>query len=452
MTIRARLTLLFGMLVASIILLFSVSVYYLYNQFREQEFYQRLQDISLSTVRLRQDVGPVPTRDLPTLERERVTIYNRTNQVIYHSGSVVSIPVSVLQQIRRGHRLLKFRMGDVEAIGILFLDKKKEPLVVVASAYDQYGFSKRDRLRQILIYGWLVSLVIVGVAGWLFASDALRPVAELTEQANAISGTNIHLRLGVSRQRDELADLARTFNAMLTRLEEAFVAQRSFVSYASHELRTPLTVMMGQLEVALLKVRSQTEYEATLEATLEEVRQMIDLSNGLLDLARASSDVAGLTFRPVRIDELLWQAQAALVQKNPAYQIDIAFEQFPDVETDLVLPGEESLLRTAVQNLIENGCKYSTDHRVTVGLGFAPHQIKLTFVDQGVGISEADLPHIFEPFFRVGSNTGVRGHGIGLALTRQIIHLHQGQLVLRSVEGKGTTVDVSLPTDVYGMD
>ncbi len=451
MTIRARLTMLFGLLVASIILLFSVSVFYLYNQFREQEFYQRLQEIALSTARLRQDVGPVPARDLPMLVQERVTIYNCANQVIYNDGAVLPKSASVLQQIRKG-RSLRFRTGDVEAVGILFADAKNEPLVVIASAYDQYGFSKLDRLRQILLYGWLVSLLIVGVAGWLFASDALRPVAELTEQANAISGTNIHLRLGVSRQRDELADLAGTFNAMLARLEEAFVAQRSFVSHASHELRTPLTVMMGQLEVALLNVRSRAEYEATLEATLEEVRQMIDLSNGLLDLARASSDAAVLTFRPVRIDELLWQAQSALVQKNPAYQIDIDFDQFPDHETDLVLPGEESLLRTAVQNLIENACKYSIDHRASVRLGVGKGRIKLTVTDHGSGIPAEDLPHVFEPFFRAQTTTGIRGHGIGLALTRQIIHLHRGQLTLRSVVGQGTTVDVSLPTTSGNAD
>jgi signal transduction histidine kinase len=445
MTIRARLTLLFGLLVASIILLFSISVFYLYNQFREQEFYQRLQDIAISTARLRQDVGPVPARDLPVLVQERVTIYDRQNRVVYNDGPVLPMPVRTLDQVRMG-RSLRFRNGDVESVAVRFADKSGESLAVIASAYDQYGFSKRDRLQQILFYGWLASLVIVAVAGWLFASDALRPVAELIEQVNAISGTNIHLRLGVSRQRDELADLARTFNAMLARLEEAFVAQRSFVSYASHELRTPLTVMMGQLEVALLNIRSSAEYEATLEATLEEVRQMIDLSNGLLDLARASSDAAGLTFRPVRIDELLWQAQAALVQKNRAYQIDIDFEQFPDQEADLVLPGEESLLRTAVQNLFENGCKYSLDHRVTVRLGFNAGHINLTVSDHGSGIPADDLAHVFEPFFRAQTVVGVRGHGIGLALTRQIILLHRGQITIHSVVGQGTTVEVSLPT------
>lgn len=452
MNIRTRLTLLFVLLVASIVLLFTVSVYYLYDQFREQEFQQRLEEKAVTTVRLREDVGEVPQADLPIMTDEQVTIYNSQGVVLYnqnHKQPRFPITPAFLHKITQLHQPQYIRIGDLEAIGVLHITTKKETVIIVASGNDRYGLTKLDRLREILFSGWLLSLVIVGIAGYLFATDALRPVAELITQVNAISATNIHERLRVGRQRDELADLARTFNDLLTRLEEAFVLQKSFVSHASHELRTPLTVMMGQIEVTRLQARTAEEYEIAFDALLDEVKSMIRLVNGLLELARANSDVVTLNYQPVRIDELLWQAQSQIVIKKPEYQIDIDFDNLPVHEEELVIVGEESLLQTAFQNLMENGCKYSPDGRVSVRILFERGQLKITFSDQGYGIPPTDLPHIFEPFYRSESTMTINGHGIGLALTQRIIELHQGHIQVESEVGKGTSFRITLPTTYH---
>lgn len=447
MKIRIRLTLLFVLLVASILLLFTVSVYYLYDQFREQEFQQRLKDKAFTTVRLREDVGEVPPADLPVMVNEQVTVYDSQGKVLYNLGNQRSrFPVTpdFLSKISLPHPRYS-RIGDIEAVGVRYLNAHGASVFIVASANDRYGLSKLDRLREILAFGWLLSLFIVGIAGYLFASDALRPVSELITQVNAISATNIHERLRVGRQRDELADLARTFNDLLIRLEEAFVLQKSFVSHASHELRTPLTVMMGEIEVTRLQARTEKEYEIAFDGLLDEVKSMIRLVNGLLELARASSDAVTINYQPVRIDELLWQAQSQLSSKNSACQIEIDFDNLPDQEEDLVINGEDSLLQTAFQNLMENGCKYSVDGRMSVLIAFKTGQVQLTFRDQGYGIPATDLPHIFEPFYRSESTMTINGHGIGLALTQRIIQLHQGQIRVESTVGKGTTFWITLP-------
>lgn len=447
MNIRTRLTLLFVLLVASILLLFTVSIYYLYDQFRQQEFEQRLQEKAFITVRLREDVGEVPRADLPVMADEQVTIYNDQGIVLYNQGQQrprLVIPPDFFRSVTLNHPQY-IRVGELEAVGVLFVNSKKESLLIIASGNDRYGFSKLDRLREILFSGWLLSLVIVGIAGYLFATDALRPVAELIQQVNAISATNIHMRLHVGRQRDELADLARTFNDLLSRLEEAFVSQKSFVSHASHELRTPLTVMMGQIEVTRLQTRSAGEYESAFDALLDEVKSMIRLVNSLLDLARASSDATTIHYQPTRIDELLWQAQSQVLQKKQNCQINIDFESFPEKEEDLVILAEESLLQTAFQNLMENGCKYSANGRVSVRIALGVGRVQVTVSDTGLGIPPDDLPHIFEPFYRSDNTMTINGHGIGLALTRRIILLHRGQITVESVMGKGTTFRITLP-------
>uniref|UniRef100_UPI003B3A02B3 sensor histidine kinase n=1 Tax=Spirosoma sp. TaxID=1899569 RepID=UPI003B3A02B3 len=441
-------TLLFVLLVASIMLLFTASVYYLYNQFRQQEFEQRLKEKALTTVRLREDVGEFPQADLPIISDEQVTIYNERGVVLYNQDKQrprFPITAGFFANITPQHSQY-VRIGDIEAVGVRYLNSKGAQLIIIASGYDRYGFPKLVRLREILFFGWLLSLIIVGIAGYLFATDALRPVSELIGQANAISATNIHERLYVGRPNDELADLARTFNDLLFRLEEAFVLQKSFVSHASHELRTPLTVMMGQIEVTRLQARSTDEYEVAFDALLDEVKSMIRLVNGLLELARASSDAVTISYQPVRIDELLWQAQSQIISKMPDYKIDIDFDSLPAQEEDLVISGEESLLQTSFQNLMENGCKYSSNKSVSVRIQFERGQVQITFSDQGYGISEVDLPHIFEPFYRSETTMTVKGHGIGLALTKRIIELHKGQIKVESTVGKGTTFRIILPT------
>lgn len=453
MNIRTRLTLLFVLLVASIMLLFTVSVYYLYDQFRQQEFEQRLVDKALTTVRLREDVGDVPKEDLPVIVNEQVTVYNARGEILYNQGNKrprLAVSPAFLNSVSQQQPNYK-RIGDLEFIGVKYVNAQKQTLTIVASGNDRYGFSKLVRLREILFSGWLLSLAIVGVAGYLFATDALRPVAELVKQVNAISATNIHMRLHVGRQRDELAYLAFTFNDLLGRLEEAFVSQKSFVSHASHELRTPLTVMMGQIEVTRLHARSTGEYEQAFDALLDEVKSMIRLVNSLLELARVSADASVLTLQPTRLDEVLWQAQSQIVSKKPDYQIAIDFESLPDQEEDLVILGEEALLQTAFQNLMENGCKYSANGRVSVRISLGTGQVHVTISDTGNGIPPADLPYIFEPFYRSKSTMTANGHGIGLALTQRIILLHGGHISVDSTEGKGTTFRITLPV-VHSRD
>jgi signal transduction histidine kinase len=445
--IRARLTLLFLLLVGSILLLFSLSIYLLYNQYREIDFFDRLREKAITTARVHEDVGEAVRTNLPFMVNEQVRIYEPNGHVIFTLSDGYSPVVSAerLRQVYAG-RELQLSDEQAETIGVPYVSRAGQRLVIVASAYDRYGYSKLARLREILLFGWLASLVAVGIAGWLFASDALRPVSDIIEQVNSISGSNIHQRLRVSRQRDELAELAQTFNDMLTRLEEAFVSQRSFVSHASHELRTPLAIMRGNLDVALMQPRSTVYYEQTLNEVLDEVKRMIDLANGLLDLARVSSEAAQMSFQPTRLDETLWQARANLLHKRPDYSVDIDFDNLPEQDEDLTIPGEETLLRTAFQNLMENGCKYSMTHTMRVGISFTASTIQLTFRDNGYGIPATDLPHLFEPFYRSSHTTSkAAGHGIGLALTQRIIQLHRGSMSVESEEDWGTIVQVQFP-------
>jgi signal transduction histidine kinase len=206
--------------------------------------------------------------------------------------------------------------------------------------------------------------------------------------------------------------------------------------------------MRGQIEVSLLKERSVDEYKEILISVLEDISNLILLSNNLLEIARASSDSLHHKMSRTRIDEQLFLAREELLRLHPDYHVNLKVLSLPEEEEKLTMTGTEHLLRCAFMNLMENGCKYSENHSVDVSFKFSEQQVAVEFSDAGIGIPEDEIDFIANPFFRA-SNAGKRwGHGLGLTLTAKILELHRGSLKIASMKDKGTTVSVFLPTMV----
>lgn len=451
MKIRSRLTLQFSLIVASILILFSLTIYFLSSYYRQQEFYSRLKDRAHNTAKLLIEIEEVSMDLLKKIDKntialpfERITIYNEQNKQLYNStDESPEAALEILHKIRVENEVL-FREGEKEVIGFLYTDKHNR-FVIIASAHDKFGIRKLNFLRFLLITGLFASVIITMLAGWFYSGQALKPISDVIAQVDKISAGNLNLRVEEGNGSDEIALLAITFNKMLSRLESAFEMQRSFVSNASHELRTPLTTITGQIDVALMKKRTADEYESMLHSILEDIRHLGQLSNGLLDLAQASLDVSKINISSVRIDELLWQARTELLKSQPEYSIKILFENFPEEERKLSLPGNEHLLKTAVINLMENACKFSADKSVSVLLNITDNGVHIYFKDNGIGISTTEIDQVFEPFYRGQNAKTNKGHGLGLSLSSKIIQLHRGKINLSSQLNNGTTVTITLP-------
>jgi signal transduction histidine kinase len=317
--------------------------------------------------------------------------------------------------------------------------------VVLAAATDVEGALRLKKLKIILIIVCLVSLFLFFIAGWFYSGRALKPISDVVKKVEEISITSLNLRVYEGNGTDEIGTLAKTFNKMLDRLETSFAMQKNFIANASHELRTPLTSINGQLEVLMMKDRSTTEYKSALGSVLDDIKSLIDLSNRLLLIARTSAEGPVNFNKKIRIDEILWQAQEEIKRFNSDYQINISIDNSLTDSDQMIIVGDEYLLKVAVSNIIDNACKYSPDHTVDIKLKHVEKFIELIFEDRGVGISEKDLEKVFEPFYR-GSNTmTISGSGIGLPLVSQIIKNHNGTVELSSQIDKGTVVAVLLP-------
>ncbi|MFN4144598.1 MAG: ATP-binding protein [Runella sp.] len=450
MTIRLRLTLLFTLVVSVLLGLFSLVIYFLAEQHRRTEFYERLRAEATTSVQLLFDQQTI-SRDLfqlldknqlTVLYNEEIVIYNAKDSLLYESGTdYMKITPEILSLVKQDKEV-QWRENQREFVGVHYRHLAHD-YSVFASAIDRYGFSKNQNLAWVLLVGWGLATLVVFAVGWVYARRALQPLQKLVAKMDDITVSRLDLRVKVTNDHDEIGQLAHRFNQMLDRLEEAFRMQRAFVSNASHELRTPLTAITGQIEVALMDNDPQ-EWENTLYSVLEDVRNLNRLSNGLLSLASVNMDESTLKTSVVPLDEVFWQTRKELLKAYPHYTVNVDMELLsPD--TMLTINGAETLLQIAMMNLMENGCKFSPTNTVNIAWQLTPQNIEIRFHNQGPAIAPDELPFVFKPFWRGSNAHKIKGHGIGMPLTERIVKLHHGQISVTSNEEEGTIFTVSLP-------
>jgi signal transduction histidine kinase len=456
MNIHARLTFIFTLIVASLLVVFVVSVYLFSAKYRKEEFLSRLESRAVTTARLLLEVKEVDKKLLQIIDKnsihalyeEKVLVFDERDSLVYSSLDDLKIYYSkeLLARIRK-EKSVEESEEDREKVGILAANEGKN-FVIISSAYDRFGRSKLKNLQHILVSGLLIGIGIIFVTGRLFAGQALVPLARLNEAISTISAGNLDQRVDEGNQKDEIAQLAMNFNRMLERLESAFEIQKNFVSSASHELRTPLAAISSQLQLALAHERPPEEYRAFLQSILDDTQAVITLTNGLLMLAQSRLERDRIGFTSTRADEIVFSAQKELAISRPDYFFQIDYTEFPNEESALLLEGNEHLLRTAFINLMDNACKYSMDKTVRITLSFPQNKIRICFADQGIGIPRQEAGMIFSPFFR-GSNikSQIKGYGMGLPICKRIIELHQGDIQVDSAPGEGSRFIVELPSN-----
>lgn len=450
MQIRTKLTLQFTLLVSAILLLAFYSVYFFWSQRTEEAFFQRLREKAITSAILLLKVEEVDSALLKTIDlskhdvlyRENISIFNEGNKEIYtNNDSVLSIQSAVLFDRIRSQGEVTFTKGEFHVVGVPFMDKSKR-YVLIAEAVDRDGQLRMKSLRNLLAVLFLLMIAIVAGAGWIYAGRALRPIKKVIDEVQSISTANLKQRLHGDDKPDEIGTLISIFNSLLSRIENAFDLQKTFVTNVSHELKNPLTKITSQLEVTLLKDRTVEEYHEIASSVLEDIKELNQLSTSLLDLASLNQDNVSFARVHLRIDEILWEVRESVQALNQQYKVDIHTIRMPENEEDLYMDANPYLLKTALQNLIENACKFSNDKMATVSLICSKDELEIRIFDNGPGIEKKDLQNIFQPFYRADNTSRIKGHGIGLSLSQRIITAHQGKVEIDSTPGAGTQVTV----------
>lgn len=455
MQIRTRLTLQFIVLVAGILLLSLCFIYWKFRQMTEEEFYNSLRSKALMTAEmiLHEEEKLVPLvatsdsilRSTVLPFRENIIIYNAALQKVFAFNRAAEPLRSDLLSNLRYDDERHFQHGDFYALGLRHRSHSGKEYFIVAES--KFNSEELGSLRNILILTFFFGIGIVAVGGWLHTGQALAPVARIVGQVDGIRPSDLSARLDASGSHDEISRLVITFNRLLDRIQFAFKMQKSFISNVSHELKNPLSVIISQLEIALdRKQRSPEEYRETLGSVLEDTRDLSDIAEKMLQLARLHSEGNDIVFERVRLDETMLQTRATLLRLHPDYHIAFDIEGMPECEDDLCIHANEALLRSAFLNLMDNGCKFSPDKKVAVKIFFDPKgQHRVEIADRGPGIPQKDLQLIFQPFYRSSQNIHIRGSGIGLSLVESILKIHHVALDVVSSQGKGTTFRLNFP-------
>ncbi len=224
--------------------------------------------------------------------------------------------------------------------GMYFKDKTHpDDLMVITYASDLYGRQELGHLQFLLISGFLLAVALVFTISILFSRQIFRPVREMIREVDNINAQNLNLRLPKGNGKDEISELAATFNGMLDRLETAFRIQNNFIGNASHSLRTPLTVIGGEAELALSRMDPGHELGYSFQVIAQESEKLRQIVNSLLSLAATGYDGKREYYENVRIDELLWTVKEEVDNLAPENQVIIDYNQLPEDEWWLSVRG-----------------------------------------------------------------------------------------------------------------
>ena len=462
-SIRFRLLLWFTAILALVLVAFSGFIYYNQSHDLEADSLGRLANRlgnlqGTLRISLRQQNGKIVLPE-NILERNDVfALIGPTGQVLASYGTFPTDDiVHAAMQALQGHS----DHGETLEYSAAWVDKNSGYGFVVAPIFGESGQTSLvvlgrplDPDEQIkglltnLLLGSLLTLVIAIGGGYWLADQAMRPVRTITHTARSISETDLNRRINL-HSKDELGELASTFDNMLARLQAAFERQRQFVADASHELRTPLTIVNLETSRALAARRSTQEYERSLRIIRSENDLMSHLVNDLLTLARMDNGQVSLEKVPLDLSDVAVDAIERLAPLAARKDVRLETGELPEAR---ILGDRQSLLQM-VSNLIENAIKYTDgeDKKVCIETGVTDSRAWVRVSDNGPGIDSEHLPHLFDRFFRVDKararaidedSDSPTGSGLGLSIIQWIAQAHGGEVRVTSTPGNGSQFEV----------
>ncbi len=467
-SMRARLTLWYVSVLALVLLAFSFGVHSLL----ERKLHQRL-DAGLRSAlesmqhSLLDELAEGETQQEAAMSTVSELLYPNLVMAVFDSegrllaespspgGAAASLPVpsSAVNEAVAFFTLSAEKTSDNENWRVAAQRTRAAPgassfLIVVKQSLDTVT-EELGLLRQVLYLAVPLALALAGAGGWLLGRKSLAPVAAMSARARRITAESLEARLPVANPRDELGQLAATFNELLGRLNASFDQQRQFMADASHELRTPLHVIGTATDVTLKQPsRNESEYRDAIAMIQQQTRRLTRIVEDMFTLARADAGRREPQISDFYLDELLAETARAARLLAERKGVSVTLE----TANGIAFRGDEGLLRQMMLNLLDNSIKHTPAHgTVIVSLEQSASTFEITVADTGSGIPSEAQPHIFKRFYRVdkararASEANGSGAGLGLSIARWVAELHHGKLELRHSDPHGSTFVASLP-------
>lgn len=448
-TFRLRLTLLYALALMSVCFLFAFALLFKY----EGELFSTVDDLLLGEATSTVSKGIVSNEISYNVEvvhrmgEEYYRTINHNGNVLFASLTNASLRWPLNEELMyrafKGYSTFETVRHGGEEHRILYYPVSADRILRVGRLSGNRGEEVQSRKRLLLVMSPAV-LLLSSLISWFLAGIAISPLVKIRTQVEQIRQGRLGKRVTICPKGKEIEELVGVFNDMLEGVQHSIESQKRFTSAVSHEIRSPLTSLRGSMEVALRKKRTPEEYERLLRENLSDVIRLSRITDNLLFLAKADSKLLELRKQWFDLNQLVKNIVERMRYKALSAEL-IIIEEYQE---NLELNGDGDLLEQALSNLLDNAIKYTPPGgRITVKTQKKDQTISVAVCDTGIGISEEEIQHIFNRFYR-GEKDRVKkivGTGLGLAIAQWIIHAHEGKILVKSQMNSGSEFLVVFP-------
>jgi two-component system sensor histidine kinase ArlS len=422
-------SLLFGIVMAVI--------YMSFNDFRRDEFKerfrQRLEFTSHFIAKSKdfEEEAPVFFNENSDniLLNETILIFNGDKELIYSTikDRNVTWDNALLKEL--DNKKIIYSEKTVPEIYAALRTINGENYYILTSAFDTNGTSKLEYLKYLLITAYVMSTFLIGFFSYYFMGQFLRPLEDLNQEISEVTAHKLTTQIPVRNSNDEINVLAKSFNTMITRLDDVFQSQKDFTASASHEIRTPITRMAFQLENLIKFGQHSPETLSSLQQIQRDVYQLSDLTNSLLLLTKFDKENIRSIYEEVRIDEVIFESFEAIEKSYPNLKMDFLISEDTSEDALLTIKGIQSLLDIVFINLFKNAAVYSDHMEVDILITETEEHLIVDVVSHGDTISKEDRPKLFEAFKRGQNSQNISGSGLGLRIVKRILEYHGAGII-----------------------
>jgi len=470
MKIRVRLSLWYFFITLAILLVFNLGTYFAMSRL----LINALDDeLNIITTSIEFNYDPL-SNSFENLEIEAynisrhlkkfyLIIYNPSRKPIFHSplATLISLNIPLVQQSREEGFTIEKKKREIPSFQIngekdqdelirfravsrkLFYQSEQIGWAVLAMPIGDVEESL-DNLLNILISGSVFAVLLLAIGSYFLTRQSLSQVAAITKKAKRIGHSSLNERIEVYNKEDELGQLSIILNDLFERLQKAFEIQKQFLSDVAHELKTPLSILRAHWESEINNPDLPNELKERCVQDVETITRISHLINSLLLLSQTEEIQTNFEMTPLKIDELIHSVieDAQILSEVKSQQLNVI-----DMKP-LKIKGDRIRLYQLFFNLIDNAIRYTPEKgKIDVALIPDDYYAIVEVRDNGDGIPEVDLPHIFKRFYRVQKDRSRKtgGSGLGLAICKLIADAHSGQIEVESEVGKGSLFKVKLP-------
>ena len=439
MNLKQRLSLYLSIAFAALLGLSLLFIYYSFSSFRSQEFASHLKEEALSDVALfskiqnadKQLLKTIDNNSLHKLHHEKTLIFDARQRLMYSSvaDALVNYNPADLNLLKSESSFFRESNGQ-ELFGLAVSIQAKRYYVLIA-AEDIYGLSKLQFLAYTLLVVFGAGCLLVGGIVYFIVVQSLRPLAIFGQKIKDITINEVNTQLPEIQREDEVNLLIKSFNQMLQRIENGYVAQRAFTAHASHELRTPISRLSLQLD-NLMQQPQPENTQNYLKSMHSDVQQLGDLVQSLTTLTQVHGKNFQNDFKKTSIDEVIFAAYKVVKKQFADFQMEFNIIENENFVPNLNVLSQHSLLEVAFINLFKNAYLYADNRKVIVQIERAspdlPLQILLTNSGAPLVASQNTTESIFESFVRGSNAQHISGSGLGLSIVKRILECHHATI------------------------